>query len=125
MTCALKLICWGVLFVCMAVSLLLLNGAVFRGWAASGPPNDNPAGWLFSAWSYLAWSGSAFFAGVGFFVLLRLPRPTKLAIAALVIGGLLAALPWICELIAQDTCLDFGGSWSTQALRCIHGPTEA
>ena len=125
MATARKLIRWGALLACIAAGLLLLNGAVFRGWVATGPPNDNPAGWVFSAWNYVAWSGSAFLAGVGLFLLLRLPRPTKLAVACLVVAGFLSALPWFREFIASDICLDSGGRWSTQELRCIDGPAEA
>jgi hypothetical protein len=125
MTGARNVIRWVALLACIAASLLLLNGAIFRGWIATGPPNDNPTGWLFSAWNYMAWSGAAFLAGVGLFLLLRRPHPIKFVVACLVVACVLAALPWLREFIASDKCLDSGGSWSTQALRCTHGSAEA
>src|SRR5690606_16820206 len=100
---------WVVLLAGIAFALLLLNGAVFRAWVAGSPPNDNPAGWMFSAWNYLFWSAAAFLAGLGLFFLLRLPRPTRLAVSCLAIATLLGAVPWLREFVATDICLDSGG----------------
>jgi len=124
-TVARELIRWTALLAGIAFGLLLLNGAIFRAWVAGGPPNDNPVGWVFSAWNYVAWSASALLAGIGFFLLLRLSRTPKLAVFCLVISALLASVPWLREFVATDICLDSGGRWSSQELRCYHGPDEA
>ena len=125
MTVARKILRWTALVAGTVFGLLLLNGAVFRAWVAGGPPDDNPAGWVFSAWNYVSWSAAAFLAGLGLFLLLRLPRPAKLATACLALAALLAIAPWFREFIATDICLDSGGHWSSQELRCYHGPDEA
>ena len=56
MTVARTLTRWILLLAGFAAALALLNGAVFRAWIDGDPPNGNPAGWLFSAWNYVAWS---------------------------------------------------------------------
>jgi hypothetical protein len=121
MTVARKILRWAVLLAGVSFGLVLLNGAIFRAWVAGGPPNDNPTGWMFSAWNYVCWSAAAFTAGLGLFLLLRLPRPTKIALACLAVAALLASVPWLREFIATDICLDSGGRWASQELRCYHG----
>ena len=125
MTTTRTLIRWTTLLAGISFGLLLLNSAIFRAWVAGGPPNDNPTGWVFSAWNYTAWSGAAFLAGLGSFLLLRLPRPTRLGVACMAVAAVLAAVPWFREFVATDICLDSGGRWSGPELRCIHGPDEA
>ena len=125
MTIARMITRWIVLLAGIFFALLLLNGAVFRAWVAGGPPNDNPAGWVFSAWNYLSWSAAALLAGLSLFFLLRLPRPTKLAVLCLGAAARLAVAPWIREFIATDICLDSGGQWSAQELRCHHSSSGA
>lgn len=113
---------WIALLASIAYSLLLLNAAFFRAWVAGGPPNDNPTGWMFSAWNHVAWSGAALLFGMGVFLLLRLHRPAKLACFFLVVAAFLAVFPWLREFFASDTCLDSGGRWSGKELRCIFVP---
>jgi hypothetical protein len=102
----------------IGLSLLFLNSAVYRAWLASGPPTDNPEGWLFSAWSSLAWAAAAALGGVGIFLLLRKEKHTRAATILLALSALLLAFPWARGFIAMDSCLDAGGSWSKPELRC-------
>ena len=109
----------------VAYGLLLLNAALFRFWVAGGPPSENPAGWLFSAWSHLSWSGASVLAGIGIFLLLRRPRTGLGAALVLGLSAALALLPYAREFVAQDACLDGGGSWSEGELRCTKAPAGA
>lgn len=112
---------WGLLLVCIALFLVYLNGAVYRVWAAGGPPTPNPEGWLFSAGNFLARALAFLSAGVGMFLLVgSLPSLNKAAVVFLVLASILGVIPHFREYLASDTCLDAGGKWSAKELRCVH-----
>ena len=50
---------WVLLLTAIIFFFIYLNGAFYRAWLASGPPTDNPEGWLFSAGNYLGTFPSA------------------------------------------------------------------
>ena len=93
--------------------LAWLNSAVAFAWAASGPPNPNPEGWLFGAVTALIWAGTGIAAGITVFVALRPSgAPKRLTAVLLLVTATLAVLPEAREFLAKDRCLDAGGQWS-------------
>ena len=103
----------------IAWACLQLNGAVYAAWVSSGPPTQNPEGWMFVAGNRLAWAIASCLAGFGIFFLFSPSRRIRrFALATLFVAVLLTALPYAREFIASDACLDSGGQWSE--LRCIH-----
>jgi len=112
---------WLALLSGMAFFLIYLNSAAYRAWLAGGPPTPNPEGWLFSAWNFLSWSFAFLFGGIGVFIVIgRFPPVSKVAVIFLVLSAILGVVPFAREFLAQDACLDSGGKWSTQELKCIN-----
>lgn len=107
---------WFLLPAAIALCLIYLNSAAY-----SGPPTPNPEGWLFSAGNYLSWALAFLSAGIGLFSLIgSLPALSKVAVAFLLLAGVLAVVPSAREFLAQDSCLDAGGKWSALELRCVY-----
>jgi hypothetical protein len=101
--------------------LLWLNSAAASAWLATGPPNPNPEGRLFSAVTALTFSALYIVLGVAVFVALRPSgTPRKLTLTLFLTVAVLAVLPSIREFVAKDRCLDAGGQWSHSELRCLH-----
>jgi hypothetical protein len=112
---------WSLLLGAIALCLIYLNSAAYRAWLAGGPPTPNPEGWLFSAGNYLSWALAFLSAGIGLFSLIgRLPALSKVAVAFLLLSGILAVVPSAREFLAKDSCLDAGGKWSALELRCAY-----
>jgi len=112
---------WSLLLAGIALFLVYLNSAVYRAWLAGGPPTPNPEGWLFSSGNYLSWSLAFLSAGIGMFILIgRLPLLNRVAVAFLILAGILGIFPSARVFVATDSCLDSGGKWSAQELRCLH-----
>jgi len=96
--------------------------AMFAAYSAGGasltPSSDIPSPnvWLFHAGNNVAWSLSSLFLAFALFSLLRAARPiNRYAVAALVIGVLLAIYPFFREY--ADFCGD--NQWSFSELRCL------
>lgn len=112
---------WSLLLAAIALCLIYLKSAAYRAWLAGGPPTPNPEGWLFSAGNYLSWALAFLSAGIGLFSLIgRLPALSKVAVAFLLLAGVLAVVPSAREFLAKDSCLDAGGKWSALELRCVY-----
>lgn len=110
---------WCVLFVFVCTALLYLNSAVYSGWISGGPPNPYPIGWSRRALGHLCFSAAALFIGIGLFrFILTFPKVGRGALALLVIGLILIAVPYIGRFALADRCLDQGGSWSNQTIQC-------
>ena len=104
----------GIFFAC-----LHLNGAMYAAWASSGPPTQNPEGWMFVAGNRLAWAIAYFLSGLGIFFLFSQDRYIRrIAPTTLFVVVLLATFPCVREFMASDACLDSGGKWLE--LRCVH-----
>lgn len=112
---------WGVLAIGVFVGLVYLKSAAYRAWLAGGPPSDNPEGWLFSALNYLSWGVAIVLASAGLFLLLGgLRARPRAALALLLISAIFGIFPTAREYLASDACLDGGGTWLAQELRCKH-----
>ena len=110
---------WSALVAGIAWGLLMFNSAVYRSWAATGPPNVNPEGWLFSSVNCLWWSASSFLAGGSLFVALGTSaRIRPWALFMLAVSATFALVPHSREWWADHQCAKAGGSWSSQELRC-------
>lgn len=116
-----KIARWSLLLTGIVLFLVYLNHAMARAWLAGGPPTPNPEGWLFSAGNFLSWSLASLSAGIGMFILVgKLPSLSKVAIAFLIVAGVLGVFPSVREFVATDRCLDSGGKWSALELRCLY-----
>lgn len=106
---------WSVLLAAIALCLIYVNSAAYRAWLAGGPPTPNPEGWLFSAGNYLSWALAFLSVGIGLFLLIgRLPAVSKIAVAFLLLSGILAVVPSAREFVAKGSCLDAGGKRSAR-----------
>jgi uncharacterized membrane protein YphA (DoxX/SURF4 family) len=69
----------------------------------------------------LSWALAFLSTGIGLFLLVgRLPALSKVAVAFLLLSGVLAVVPSAREFLAKDSCLDAGGKWSARELRCAY-----
>jgi len=111
---------WFALLASAGWGLLWLYSAAFRAWSATGPPNPNPEGAMFSAVTALISAALYVAFGVAVFVALR-PSGTPWTLTVVLTLGvaILASLPRIIEFVASDRCLDAGGQWSHSELRCV------
>lgn len=112
---------WSALFAGIGLFLLLLNSAIYRAWGAQVPPFKHADGWIFAAWSNLAWSLASLLGGVGLFLLLRRPPRARIAGPLLVLALVSFSTPWVREFLAVDACLDAGGRWLEAELHCDNG----
>ena len=72
-------------------------------------------------WTDLSWGIAAVLLGIGLFRLIgRLPVIDRTAKYLLVVAVVLGASPFAREFLAVDECLDSGGAWSKEQLRCSH-----
>ena len=116
-----RLIRWLALSAGVGWGVLMLNSAAYRAWVATGPPNPNSGGWLFSALTALTSGALYIVLGFAVFVALRPSgAPRTLTLALFLTVAVLAVLPSIREFFAKDGCLDAGGQWSHSELRCLH-----
>ena len=112
---------WAFLFAGITFFLLYLNSAFYRAWLAGGPPTPNPAGWLFSAGNFLSWALAFLSAGIGMFMIIgKYPPISRTAAMFLVLASILGVFPTFRTFIATDRCLDDGGKWSDNELRCLY-----
>lgn len=110
---------WLVLGMAAVLSLWLLNGAAFSAWMSGGPPNPYPDGWVMRSQAQLAWSTAIALGGIASFRMLReFPTVRRLTLALLGASAVLAVLPTAVEFLEIDRCLDSGGRWSYEGLRC-------
>lgn len=113
------------MFFFTAIFLWVANATMFRGWMAGSFPAINPGGWHFTFVNHLCWAAAAAFAAVGSFIAISSQKPRqRWGSALLIAAALLASAPAARELIAVDGCLDSGGLWLDQQLRCTHDPAE-
>lgn len=114
-----RVLSWLALASMVAISLLLLNSALFSAWMSGGPPNPYPDGWALRSLAFVVWSVTAAIAAAALFHVIRRESSVgKPLLIVLTVCMALSVTPFLAREVLIDKCLDAGGRWNADGLVC-------